>query len=307
MQFPHRLLLEEYADALNRGDRGWLEYLFDPGVRFSMPDRPAPVSGRTAVAEQLARKHSATVRAVGRLGEEPVIVVWESDGRPIYVERLESGPNGIVSVGVQPLGETTPGHLQVERPSFKTRAPESATPARVMIRTVRSQLAIGLHQSGPYFDCVVDPCLQSVERWLALNDIAPAGPYSTLFDDVSRYRDGEAPFTVVIPIEGSLAHLPRAARSLAVVHPWLGPNSWRGPRGEISVLAMPATSVASVLRPAHVSTGEFMRTLNAARRAVTLEGRMAGWPIREIYHGTGADPLPEKGREPDWEIHIPMI
>jgi hypothetical protein len=340
MQFPPERLFREYADALNRGDRGWLEYIFDPQISITLP-YGAKLSGTRPVAEALLRVPPTGVaqgspsdrppaarspevtraaqvatteaplvrRTLGRLEGEPVVVVWEADGDTWHPRSMETlaigespkahGPR-IRTVAEHPL-PADPAALEASPPVDPlTPYVRDNTPAE--IRPAPAEVAIGIHHAGTYFDSVVDPLYATLTAWLTAQSIPAIGPWLALFDDPTGYAGGALSFTIAIPVARTLADLPRATRRLTVVHPWLTSESWRGPAGEITVLAMPSVTVMAMRRAPWRSTGEFARLITNLRRAVAATGRPVRYPFREYYHDE--TPVSAGGPKPEWEVQM---
>ncbi len=371
ISFPPARLRWEYADALNRGDRGWLEALLAATVSACALARVDPVaSGPRDVAETLVRAardgallggggaerpamqgsaagadvapapaHGGSApplaggrgvgseqvavetvqrRGMGTWDGEPVVVVWAGAAtkagdvgdacdrdalgaacwRAVAIETLSLTNEGIAGV----TQRSAPDDLRalVAAPPAEPPAPITRAAVLAEVRAVPAEVAIGVHHVGTYFDFAVDPLFAPILRWLDAQRVQATGPWLALFDDPTRYPGNACPFTVAVSVGATLSELPRPARSLTVVHPWLAEGSWKGPAGEITAVAMPSVTVGALRRPAWRSTGEFARVLTGLRRSIAEAGRTARWPIREYYYETAPR---ESGRWGDeWEV-----
>lgn len=336
MQIPAERVFHEYAEAVNRADRGWLEFLCAPEVTFSSPGSGLVIAGQRPVAEAVLGHaadafnaahlgfagddgaggaaiaaprtllHRRTVAAT--TGWPATIVVWEGvenlDGswRAVGAESLRVGPEGIAQIVIRGL-DLPEGVLQAMRPT-EPPAPIQRYSAAPTIRTTPAHLAIGVHHHGTYFDFAVDPLFAQIAEWMESRRIPASGPWMALFDDPMQYEAGQKPFTVAIMVAGTLARPPAGARSLPVVHPWHTPHSWTSAPGELVLMAMELVTVASVRQAPWNSTGEFRRLIGATRKSLASAGRSAQWPIREYYHETSPDPADAASGE--WELQVPL-
>ncbi len=330
LQIPAERVFLEYAEAVNRTDRGWLEFLCAPDVSFAAPESGFVHTGPRAVADAVlalagdgalldvvgspgagaaiaAPRALLQRRTVAASGGWPVtIVVWEGiEGRAwraVRAESLRIGAEGIAQIVARGL-DLPVSVLESVHP-LHPPAPwvrEHVAPAT---RTAPGHLAIGLHQRASYFDFAVDPLFARIAEWMAVRRIEPGGPWMALFDDPTQHEARAMPFTVAIEVAGTLARPPAGARSLPVVHPWHAPNSWMSAPGDLVLLAMEPVTVASVRRAPWRSTGEFRRLIGDTRKALAGAGRMARWPIREYYHDTSPDPA--QAATGEWEVQVPL-
>lgn len=332
LHIPAERVFLEYAEAVNRADRGWLEFLCAPDVSFAAPDSGVVSTGRRPVAEALlahAAGHGdgaqfgvidgeggaavAAPRAVlhrrtvaSAPGWPSTIVVWEGiEGgtwRAVSAESLRVGPEGIAQVVVR--GLDLPRQLLDDVRPAEPPAPIRRETVDPVIRTAPGHLAIAMHHRGTYFDFAIDPLFAQIAEWMEARRIPATGPWMGLFDDPTQHGEDGLPFTLAISVAGTLSRPPAGARSLPIVHPWHAANSWQSKPGELVLLAMEPAMVASVRRQPWRSTGEFRRLIVDTRRSLAAAGRSARWPIREYYHDTSPDAA--EARTGEWELQVPL-
>ncbi len=332
LRIPAERVFLEYAEAVNRGDRGWLEFLCAPDVSFASPESGVVSTGPRAVADAIlhhatgasgepelglidsaggaavaaprAVLHRRTVATAA--GWPSTVVVWEGleggSWRAVGAESLRIGPEGLAQILVRGL-DLPAELLQSVHPSEPPTPIVRESPSPV-IRTAPGHLAIAMHHRTSYFDFSIDPLFGRIAEWMEARRIPAVGPWLALFDDPTQYEDGDMPVTVAISVAGTLSRPPAGARSLPIVHPWLAPTSWTSKPGDLVLLAMEPVTVASVRRAPWRSTGEFRRLIGETRKGLAGSGRHARWPIREYYHDTSPDALEASTGE--WELQVPL-
>src|SRR5258705_13994574 len=68
LQIPAERVLLEYAEAVNRADGGWLEFLCAPDVSFASPESGLVFTGPRPVAEALIARAKGTSSDGSHLG-----------------------------------------------------------------------------------------------------------------------------------------------------------------------------------------------------------------------------------------------